>query len=81
VYEQERDQEQAASCPLHGGRHYRPVPARRIRCHEGHASEDEEQDRDEDQLVRERLILLHGRLQALFQQAGIDAHHMRSKHD
>ena len=34
-----------------------------------------------NQLVRERLILLHGRLQALSEQAGIDAHHVHPEND
>jgi hypothetical protein len=52
VYEQEGRQEEAASYPLHGRRHYRPAPPRSIRCHEAHSSKYEEQDRYDDQLVR-----------------------------
>ena len=57
------------------------MPACSIRCHEAHPSEHEEQAWDEDQLVRERLILLHGPLQALFKQAGIDAYHVHPRND
>jgi hypothetical protein len=41
------------SLPVSGGPE-RPAPARGVRRHETHPSEDEEQDRDENQLVRER---------------------------
>jgi hypothetical protein len=57
------------------------VQARGIGRHEPHAAEQEEQEGDEYELVRERLIFLDWRLQPLPQQARIDARHVKPTND